>query len=300
MTGSSHSTYSKSDSYPIHLDVPRKRFNMLWEEIRIPLLIVLGLLSVGLGTVGFQRYYIQTGQPYNFGRNLYASLELLEFKGGNLATPIPWELAVATWLAPAVTMCGVLLGLAAVFRDQLQGMRLRFTTNHVVICGLGKRGVLIAKNFRASGQTVAVIENTNSNPYIPACREMGIIVIVGDARDEYTLEKAGVGRAQSLIAVCGDDGANADIAVKARRLVSKREGRKLSCAIHINDPRLWVFLRRQEFSNVTDQAFRLDFFNIYDHGTRQLLQSNPLPLQTKQNQEKAPHLLIVGLGNLGK
>jgi len=300
MPGSSHSNPSSDDTYPVYLGVRRSRFGLLWEDIKIPLLILLGLLSVGLGTIGFQRYYIQTGQPYNFGRNLYAALELLEFKGGNLATPIPWELAVATWLAPAVTMYGVLLGLAAVFRDQLQSMQLRFTSNHVVICGLGQKGVLLARNFHASGQTVAVIENDASNPYIPACREMGISVIHGDARDEYTLREAGVARAQTLIAVCGDDGANADIAVKARRLVSKHRGIKLNCAIHIRDPRLWVFLRKQEFGPAKDEAFRLDFFNIYDHGARQLLCANPLLTQINGNPEKSPHLLIVGLGNLGK
>jgi len=300
MPGSSNSIPSTDDTYPVYLGARRSRFGMLWEDIKISLLILLGLFSVFLGTIGFQRYYTQTGQPYNFGRNLYAALELLEFKGGNLATPIPWELAVATWLAPAVTMYGVLLGLAAVFRDQLQAMRLRFSSNHVVICGLGQKGVLLARNFRAFSKTVAVIENNGSNPYILACREMGIIVILGDARDEYTLRKAGVARAQTLIAVSGDDGANADIALKARRMVSKHLVGKLNCAVHIRDPRLWVFLRQQEFSSVKDESFRLDFFNIYDHGARQLLRANPLSPQMNENQERAPHLLIVGLGNLGK
>jgi hypothetical protein len=300
MPGISHPAHANSKSNPVYLGVRRSRLKMVWEEIRIPLLVLLGLLAIGLGTIGFQRYFIQTGEPYNFGRSLYAAVELMELRGGNLATPIPWELAVAAWLAPAVTMYGVLLGLAAVFRDQLQSMRLRFTSDHVVICGLGQKGVLLARNFYASGQKVVVIENNGSNPYIPACREMGISVINGDARDAYILHKAGVARAQTLIAVCGDDGANADIAVKARPMVSRSRGGKLNCAIHIGDPRLWVFLRKQEFSPANDKAFRLDIFNIYDHGARLLLREEPLLAQTIAGQEKAPHLLIVGLGNLGK
>jgi hypothetical protein len=197
-------------------------------------------------------------------------------------------------------MYGVLLGLAAVFRDQLQGMRLRFTSNHVIISGLGQRGILIAKNFQATGQSVVVIENDGNNPYIPQCREMGISVIHGDAREAYTLQKAGIARAQALIAVCADDGANADIAVKARSIASKSRGRKLNCAVHIKDPRLWVFLRKQEFSPATEDGFRLDFFNVYDHGARQLLRAFPLMPEMARNQERKPHLLIVGLGSLGK
>src|SRR5271157_5448637 len=293
-------SHSHPDSPPAYLGGQHNLFKILWEEVEIPLLVFLGLLSILLGTIGFQLYFSQTGEAHNFGRSLYASLELLEFLGGNLASPIPWELEVARWLSPAVTMYAILLGLATVFRNQLQTLRLRFVSNHVVICGLGGKGFLLAKNFHASGRMVAVIENEGNNSYIPACRDLGITVVLGDARDEYTLREAGVESAQSLIAVCGDDGANAEIAVKARHIVSKRSGQKLSCAIHIRDPRLWVFLRHQEFNADKDNAFRLDFFNIYDHGARQLLREYQLFPQTKNTPQKAPHLLIVGLGNLGE
>jgi hypothetical protein len=94
MPGINHAVHSNSEAYPAYLNIRRNRFNMLWEDVRVPLLIGLGLLAVGLGTSGFQQYYTQTGESFNFGRCLYGALELLEFKGGNLATPIPWELAI--------------------------------------------------------------------------------------------------------------------------------------------------------------------------------------------------------------
>ena len=278
-------------------------FRRLWHEIELPLLILLGVASIVLGVVGFQLYFAtipDEGGHFNIFRSLYAALELLEFQGGNLRTPLPWELEVARWLAPAVTTYAVLMGLAAIFRNYLQAVRLQFTSRHVVICGLGQKGLLLAKNFRTAGKTVAVIEKDGGNPSIPVCRDLGIMVIAGDARDVDSLRKAGVRQADSLIAVCGDDGANADIAVKARQVVATRKGRKLNCAIHISDPRLWVFLRQQEFGSEKTNAFRLDFFNIYDHGARQLLAEYPLQPKTSEKTEKAPHLLIVGMGNLGE
>ncbi len=300
MPGTEQASQSHPDSPPVIPGSQRKRFKILWGEIVVPLLIIIGVVSTILGTIGFQRYFTEMGEAHNFGTSLYSSLGLLKFSGGDLPSPIPWELEVARWLSPVVTMYTVLLGLAAVFRDQIQTLRLRFTSNQVVICGLGQKGLLLAKNFHASGQTVVMIEKNSRNPSISACRELGISVLLGDARDEYTLRKARVQRAQSLIAVCGDDGANADIAVKARRLVSKREGQKLSCAIHISDPRLWVFLRQREFNPDQNKAFRLDFFNIYDHGARQLMREFPLLPNTKGTQEETPHLLIVGFGSLGE
>ena len=79
---------------------------------------------------------------------------------------------------------------------------------------------MVAKNFQTAGERVVVIENDGNNPYIPQCHEMGISVIHGNARDAYTLRKAGVAGAQALIAVSAEDGANADIAVKARSLLN--------------------------------------------------------------------------------
>src|SRR3712207_5394834 len=42
--------------------------------------------------------------------------------------------------------------------DQLQSWRLRRLHGHVVICGLGDKGMLLTKAFREQGQPVVVIE----------------------------------------------------------------------------------------------------------------------------------------------
>ncbi len=300
MPGPQRNTHSQSYIPPSSITGGHNRFLLFWGEVKIPLLIVLGLLSVSLGVLGFERYFTQVGSAHNFGRSLYDALGLLEFKGGDLPTPLPWELEVARWLSPAVTMYAVLLGLVALFRNQIRIIRLRFGAGHVIICGLGQKGLLLAKTFHASGQTVAVIESDANNPFLPICRDLGVVVLPGDARDAFTLQKAGVKHAKSLIAVCGEDGTNADIAAKARKLISRRKGRKLECAIHIKDPQLWQFLRKQEMYDSQKEAFRLDIFNIYDHGARQLLREYPLLPRTNGLQERSPHLIIVGLGNLGE
>jgi hypothetical protein len=98
-----------------------------------------------------------------------------------------------------------------------------------------------------------------------------------------------------VIGVCGEDGVNSDVAVIARRLVAKRTGSKLNCTIHIKDPNLWMLLRTQEFSAETSDTFRLDIFNIYDQGAKQLFRE--LPFSGGEFDVGAvPHLLVVGFG----
>lgn len=273
---------------------------LFWKEIKIPLLIILGIVSVTLGTIGYQKRFIAIGAPYDFGTCIYSSLQLLQFTGGNLIPPIPWELAIARWLSPAVTMYAVVLGLTRIFRSQLQLLRMRFASNHIVICGLGPKGLMLVKNFHNQKQYVVVIERDANNPYIPVCHEMGVVVLIGEARDTYILQKARVASANHIIVVCDDDSVNAEIAVKARQLAAHRKaGTKLSCSIHLKDLQLWNLLRQQEFAAEHMQSFRMGFFNVYDLAARQLLNLYPF-VHDERLTQIAPHILIVGLGNLGE
>lgn len=273
----------------------RRRLLRAISDARLILLFLFGAFSLTLGFFGFQEYYRMTGEPKSVATAFYNALWLFSIEAGNLSSPIPWELELARWLSPAVAMFAVLLGFAVLFRDQVRLIGLGFHRNHVIICGLGQKGLTIARNFRASKFPVVVIEMDGNNPNIATCREFGCIVLIGDARDEYLLEKAGVKRARYLIGVCNEDGANSDVAVIARKLVAGKTNGKLNCTIHIKDPNLWVLLRSQEFSAAENPTFRLDIFNIYDQGAKQLLREFPFASGIP-GQAVPPHILIMGVG----
>ena len=90
-----------------------------------------------------------------------------------------------------------------------------------------------------------------------------------------------------------------DIAVIARKLAANRTAGKLHCAIHIGDPQLWVLLRAQEFASGEDSPFRLDIFNIYDQGAKQLFREFPF-LDEPSRTGASPHLLIITLGDFAE
>ena len=273
------------------------RLGRLWR--RHQWLVIGGLwLVVGiLGFVGFAKHFAVQGESRSPGDLLYLTIQLFVLESGVVKGPVGWELEVARFLAPAVAAYTALLALALLFYERFQLFRLRFVRDHVVICGLGRKGLLLARGFRERGDRVVVIDLDEDNDLIDQCRKLGATVLIGDAASQEFLSLARVDRAKNLFAVSGDDGANAEVAVQAYRHVADRPGRSLTCVVHIVDPRLCDLLREQELATGQVGRFRLDFFNVYDTGARAVLTQYP-PFDHEPDEK--PHLLVAGLGQMGE
>jgi hypothetical protein len=129
---------------------------------------------------------------------------------------------------------------------------------------------------------------------------LGGVVLIGDAAEPWLLRKAGVPRAAYLFALCGDDGVNAEVAVRAAQLLDRRSGPPLTRVVHIFDPQLCSLLRERELDASSAGRLRLEFFNVYDLGARVLLEENPLTAPGMEAPAAGSHLVIVGVGRLGE
>jgi len=141
-------------------------------------------------------------------------------------------LNVARVVAPLVAGYTALQALGQLLAEEFQSFRLRFLYRHVVICGLGRKGLILARAFLERGQAVVVIEQDAENDFVRQARDLGAAVLLGDAAEPSMLRKARVARATHLFARCGDDGVNAEIAVRAGQLVTSRSGPLLTCVLH--------------------------------------------------------------------
>ncbi len=273
------------------------RLGRLWHKYRWLAIGSAWLLAGILGFAGFARHFAALGQYRSPGDLLYLTIQLFVLGSGAVEGPVPWELEVARFLAPAVAAYTAVLALALLFYERFQMFRLRFARGHVVICGLGQKGMLLARGFRERGDRVVVIDQDEDNDLIDQCRKLGATVLIGDAASQEVLSLARVDRARYLFAVSGDDGANADVAVQAYGYVSQRPGPALTCVVHIVDPRLCDLLQEQELAAGRVGRFRLEFFNVYDTGARAVLTQYP-PFD--QDTDQRPHLLVAGLGQMGR
>jgi hypothetical protein len=264
------------------------------------ILTLLGL-SLLLGYIGFDKHLRAQGDPSSTLDILYRTIQLATLESGSISGPISWELEIARWMVPFLTAYTAVLAVATLFRRQVQMMKLYFLRDHVVICGLGQMGSLLARGFRQRGDEVVVIECDEDNPHVEICREYGGIVLIGDVVEPTLLLKAGVHRARHIVSVCGDDGVNAEVAVAARSLVDRRRRGVLTCSIHLVSPQLFELLREQALGQGPSPSFRLELFNVFERGASILLTAHPtFDPNILEEDSHPPHILIVGLGQLGE
>jgi hypothetical protein len=225
----------------------------------------------------------------------YLALQLFSRALPSVRGSLSSLLSVVKFLGAAITLYAFA---RVIFRQQIQAVRLKLPKNHVVVCGLGNKGSLFTKAFYEDGFKVVVIANDGDNSRVEQFRDLGILVVTADATDREILRKARVHKARYLLAVCENDGDNAEIAVNASALVSDADGNVLTCLVHITDPHLCNLLKEREIMGQRADSFRMEFFNVYESGARQLLSEFPAFDERVGNLQ--PHLLIVGLGAMGK
>ncbi|PSF31380.1 potassium channel protein [Aphanothece hegewaldii CCALA 016] len=90
--------------------------------------------------------------------------------------------------------------------------------DHVIICGYGRLGQILARKLQESQQPFVVIDN-NSDRILQA-EEKGYLILEGNAADENILHTAGIQKARYLTTVLPDDALNVFITLTARELNS--------------------------------------------------------------------------------
>ena len=250
----------------------------VWSNTRVQwaCVILAGALAAGLGFGGFWQYFRIHGSPGSILDAAYLTALLFTFQFDGELGPKPWALEVARFLAPAVTSITVVLTLL-----RMMGRRWQLThlTGHVVVCGLGCKGVYLAKRYLRDGKQVVIVEADENNDWIEVCRSLGAMVLNGDAADEDMLRQAHIATASHLIAVCEKDTTNIQIATLASALT--RQNRPpalapLNCLVHIGSLKWCASLRNLGVVDGSEAACSLTSFNFFENSARALLTQHPL------------------------
>lgn len=278
--------------------------------------ILLGMfwvLSLVLGVTGWMRHSLWHHLPNDIWDNLFLTLQLVSLDSGAAAPPVPLELNLARFALPILTLVTAIKAFFDLFKEQIRAVQMQTLSHHLIICGLSRKGFLLASRFRERGEAVVVIEHDDENDWIESCRELGAFVVVGDATDPTLLNLAGVKRARGLFAVCDNDGVNAEIAMQARVLFDARklnrghflerwlirETDSLVCLTHITDPQLCDLLRAQD-TGPRDPLYRIELFNVFDQAAQSLLRDYPAWNGDPARSGVEPQVLLVGLGRMGE
>jgi trk system potassium uptake protein TrkA len=158
---------------------------------------------------------------------------------------------------------------------------------YVVIAGAGKVGQNLARELIERGNEVTVLEN-NRRRYLSVEEELEHAIQYGDATEMWVLERAGIARADLVVAVTGDDEDNILICqmAKERYLCSRIIAR-------VNNPRNlqhFQLLGIQPAVSATDLILRLIEHEVPQYGLVHLLdlRDEQLEIIEIEVSERAP------------
>jgi voltage-gated potassium channel len=190
---------------------------------RIGLAAILLVLVVIVGTFGYTEI-----EGWGWFDSLYMTVTTFTTLGGGESTPL--NLGGKIWtMAVVIVGFGVLsYTLLALMSYTLEGQlgvavetrRLRREakrmTNHFVLCGYGRVGSEIARDFAAEAIAFVVID-VNEQSLGRAAAD-GHVVISGNASDVAVLTAAGIERARGLVTAVDNDADNIYVTLSARVL----------------------------------------------------------------------------------
>ncbi len=234
---------------------PQQRFARLWLRYQWQVLACIAVLSLVYGCVGFWIVLSRDGTPPPPAEVVYRSVQLFVMEMNAPDGPLPWTLQVARFAAPVVPLYALLQAFFVLLDRRFRAHRLQHMSGHTIVCGLGRKGELLAKGFLARGEEVVIIEEHEGCHGIDRCESRGALVITGDARDADTLLQAGVRRARRLLAVCGSDGVNAAIVANTGSLLPLHLEHRFTSFVHISNPKFCNLLRERELSGESRSAY---------------------------------------------
>jgi len=101
-------------------------------------------------------------------------------------------------------------------RLRQQGRLIETLTEHYILCGFGRTGKQIAKEFQAEGISFVILDFNPES--VEAARAMGYVTVQGDATLDETLLKVGIERAVCLVAALPSDAENLYTVLSAKTL----------------------------------------------------------------------------------
>lgn len=271
------------------------------------LVLVLAAAGVAfaLGCIGFARYGADHDAHFSTLDVMYLAWQLFSLESGSLAGPKPWQLDVARVLAPLV-MASAVFGVFYTFlRDRWRQLRLATVSGHVIVCGVGRRGAQLAEECAALGRRVVAIDADPHAATAPLAESGDVLIVGGDATAPATLRRAHIERAETLVALCGDDGTNIAIALRAHEALGARACRtekgRLNCIVQVMDFTFAALFKEHDVFRETGDCLDVSLFNSYEVAARVLLRDRPLDYSPiRADDPRHVHLIVFGLGQMGE
>jgi voltage-gated potassium channel len=205
-------------------DAKREKFKELRFQLRISFAVIFGVIV--LGTTG---YMVIEG--WDFLDSLFMTVITLASVGYGETRPLntPGRIFTIVLILMGVAALGNLLSQLArgvaegYFQEGLQGRRrlkmLSKIENHYIVCGYGRIGQQVCRDFVAEGAAFVILEKDPD--LVRKAEEDGFLALAGDASSDETLLEAGIERARCVLSALPSDAENLYVVLSAKILNPK-------------------------------------------------------------------------------
>jgi hypothetical protein len=261
---------------------PRKTLlkSLLWT-------VAVGLVFA-IGMYEFPREYPELGHVEAF----YYTLRLFILEHDLPAFPRSGPLVLIYFAAPMVALSalGTLINYLFRLTPLISG---RVRRNHVVVCGVGRTGRLLAETFHERGISVVGVDAADPEALEEWSSRLRIPVIQGDFLTRPSLEKAGATRARALLFAAGDDLVNLEGAISAHDWLEAESTRELNIWTHIFTERLSDMARE---ALRTEGRVRIRFFDTYRLAAERMVSVH----FHRDRRSDVREIFLLGFGKFGR
>lgn len=109
---------------------------------------------------------------------------------------------------------------------------------HVIVCGLSPVGFRVVSELLRLGERVVVINNNPDGRFVATARQLGAVVMIGDASVVELLRQANAGAARAVVPTTSNDMTNLEVSLLVREM-----NPKLRVVPLLNEPKFARMLR---------------------------------------------------------
>ena len=261
---------------------------------------VLGILVVGLGTVGFHNDEGCTWETSFFKATKLLFIEAPDEEGDHSV----WVEA-ARWLGVALGVWAYSLALYLVIGSEnyqrllfwlrRQEHRLFRDRPFALVIGLSEKGYDLAQNLTRQGRRVVVLTGQNESPYRESCLNRGIWVLTGNPVTKTALRKVYFDRAEAVYIMGDSDDENSRVVQEMDELSASTSSRRIAKPwfVHVQRHSQRVLLRQTTRCTI-------DSFSVVENTARRLLTHYPIDRFNAAHSEAVAQVIILGFGKLGQ
>jgi voltage-gated potassium channel Kch len=241
-----------------------------------------------IGLVYFPREYPSIA----WWESVYVTLRLFVFEYDLPHFPQSRPLIFILFAAPAISLSAVWSVINGLF-NQTPAFRTRWLVDHVVVCGVGRTGKLIASTLKQRKVSVVGVDVGPPAAFAHVHVDARVPMVYGNFYGRVALRRAGARRARSIVFATGDDLVNLEGTIAAYAWLKTQRGRPRLIWAHIADEKLAATAR---IAIRTSGRVGIRFFDTYHIAAARVV-AQFFPSRTRQGISE---VTVVGFGKFGR